>query len=357
MNELRLKKDKELMCVLKMMAPGTPLREGLENILRAKTGGLIVLGDSSEILDIMDGGFKINSEYSPSYVYELAKMDGAIVLSSDLKKILSANVQLIPDSSIPTFETGTRHRTAHRVARQTGNIVVAISQRRNVITIYKDDIKYVLRDSSIILGKANQALQTLEKYVSVLERVVTNLNLLEFQDLATLFDVVTSIQRTEMVMRIVSEIERYICELGNEGRLISMQLNELAKNVEQDGILLIRDYCEDNIDYDEVQKSIQSMSSDEFLDLDVISKLIGYHGVPLVDTLISPRGYRMISKIPRIPSTVIENLVKHFKELKAVMEASYEELDNVEGIGEARAKAIKNGLRRLREQFILNKQF
>ncbi|AGK99249.1 DNA integrity scanning diadenylate cyclase DisA [Clostridium pasteurianum] len=357
MNELRLKKDKELMCVLKMMAPGTPLREGLENILRAKTGGLIVLGDSSEILDIMDGGFKINSEYSPSYVYELAKMDGAIVLSSDLRKILSANVQLIPDSSIPTFETGTRHRTAHRVARQTGNIVVAISQRRNVITIYKDDIKYVLRDSSIILGKANQALQTLEKYVSVLERVVTNLNLLEFQDLATLFDVVTSIQRTEMVMRIVSEIERYICELGNEGRLISMQLNELAKNVEQDGILLIRDYCEDDIDYDEVQKSIQSMNSDEFLDLDVISKLIGYHGVPLVDTLISPRGYRMISKIPRIPSNVIENLVKHFKELKAVMEASYEDLDNVEGIGEARAKAIKNGLRRLREQFILNKQF
>jgi len=356
-NELRLKKDKELMGVLKMMAPGTPLREGLENILRAKTGGLIVLGDNSEILSIMDGGFKINSEYSPSYVYELAKMDGAIVLSSDLRKILSANVQLIPDSSIPTFETGTRHRTAHRVAKQTGNIVVAISQRRNVITIYKDDIKYVLRDSSIILGKANQALQTLEKYVSVLDRVVTNLNLLEFQDLATLFDVVTSIQRTEMVMRIVSEIERYICELGNEGRLISMQLNELAKNVEQDGMLLIRDYCEDDVDYKEVQKVIQSMNSDEFLDLDIISKLIGYQGVPLVDTLISPRGYRMINKIPRIPSNVIENLVKHFKELKAVMEASYEELDNVEGIGEARAKAIKNGLRRLREQFILNKQF
>ncbi|MDF2503729.1 DNA integrity scanning diadenylate cyclase DisA [Clostridium sp.] len=357
MNELRLKKDKKLMGVLRMMAPGTPLREGLENILRAKTGGLIVLGDSSEILDIMDGGFKINSEYSPSYVYELAKMDGAIVLSSDLKKILSANVQLIPDSAIPTFETGTRHRTAHRVAKQTGNIVVAISQRRNVITIYKDEIKYVLRDSSIILGRANQALQTLEKYVAVLERVVTNLNLLEFQDLATLFDVVTAIQRTEMVMRIVSEIERYIYELGNEGRLISMQLNEQVKNVEQDGMLLIRDYCQGGIDYNEVYKNIQGINSDEFLDLDTISKSIGYPGVPLVDTLISPRGYRMINKIPRIPGNVIENLVKHFKELKAIMEASYEELDNVEGIGEARAKAIKNGLRRLREQFILNKQF
>ena len=356
-NELSLKKDKKLMDVLKMLAPGTPLREGLENILKAKTGGLLVLGDNDDILDIVDGGFKIDSEYSPSYVYELAKMDGAIVLSSDLKKIVSANVQLLPDSAIPTFETGTRHRTAHRVARQTGTIVVAISQRRNIITIYKDDIKYVLRDSSVILARANQAIQTLEKYVVVLDRVVSNLNLLEFQDLATLFDVVTAIQRTEMVMRIVYEIERYIYELGNEGRLISMQLNELIRNVEQDGILLLRDYCQTGIHFNDVYKSMQSMNSDEFLDLDTISKILGYGGVPLVDTLISPRGYRMLSKISRIPAVVIENLVKHFKELKAVIEATYEELDNVEGIGEARAKIIKNGLRRLREQFILNKQF
>ena len=156
-------------------------------------------------------------------------MDGAIVISRDLKKIVCANTQLMPNSSIPTFETGTRHRTAQRVAKQTGNIVVAISQRRNIITVYKGDIKYVLRESSVILAKANQAIQTLEKYVSVLERVINNLNLLEFQDLATLFDVVTAIQRTEMVMRIVEEIEIYIFELGNEGRLISMQLNELNK--------------------------------------------------------------------------------------------------------------------------------
>ncbi|MDD3225337.1 MAG: DNA integrity scanning diadenylate cyclase DisA [Clostridium sp.] len=356
-NELRLKQDNELMNVLKMLAPGTQLRDGLENILRAKTGGLIVLGDSSEILSIMDGGFKINSDYSPSYVYELAKMDGAIVLSSDLKKIVSANVQLIPDYTIPTFETGTRHRTAQRVARQTGNVVVAISQRRNVITVYKNNIKYVLRDSSVILARANQALQTLEKYVSVLDRVVNNLNLLEFQDLVTLFDVITVVQRTEMVMRVVMEIERYICELGNEGRLISMQLNELAKNVEQNGLLLIRDYCRSGIEYKDVYKNIQNINSAEFMDLDIISKYLGYSGVPLVDTLISPRGYRMLSKIPRIPSNVIDNLVEHFKELKSVLDASYEELDNVEGIGEARAKAIKNGLRRLREQFILNRQY
>jgi diadenylate cyclase len=352
---VRLEKDKELLNILKIMAPGTPLREGLENVLRAKTGGLIVLGDSEQVLDLADGGFAINSEYTPTYVYELAKMDGAIVISSDLKKILYANTQLVPDSSIPTFETGTRHRTADRVAKKTGAIVIAISQRRNIITVYKGNVKYILKDSSVILGKANQAIQTLEKYVSVLERVINNLNLLEFQDLATLFDVITAIQRTEMVMRIVGEIERYICELGNEGRLISMQLNELVKFVEEDELFLIRDYCQSSFDYNEIYRQLQGVSSEELLDLDLISKFLGYPGIPLVDTLISPRGYRMLNKIPRIPSGVIENLIKRFRELKGVIEASYEQLDKVEGIGEARAKAIKNGLRRLREQIMIDK--
>jgi diadenylate cyclase len=352
---VRLEKDKELLNILKIMAPGTPLREGLENVLRAKTGGLIVLGDNEQVLDLVDGGFAINSDYTPTYVYELAKMDGAIVISSDLKKILYANTQLVPDSGIPTFETGTRHRTADRVAKNTGAIVIAISQRRNIISVYKGNVKYILKDTSVILGKANQAIQTLDKYVSVLDRVISNLNLLEFQDLATLFDVITAIQRTEMVMRIVGEIERYICELGNEGRLISMQLNELVKFVEQDELFLIRDYCQSGLDFNDIYKQFQMLSSEELIDLDLLSKIIGYTGVPLVDTFISPRGYRMLNKIPRIPSSVIENLIKSFKELKGIMEASYEQLDKVEGIGEARAKAIKNGLRRLREQIMIDK--
>lgn len=353
---MRFEKDRELTNILKIMSPGTPLREGLENILRAKTGGLVVIGDSEQVLNLVDGGFTINSEYSSAYVYELAKMDGAIVISSDLKKILYANTQLVPDSTIPTFETGTRHRTADRVAKKTGAVVVAISQRRNIITVYKGNLKYVLRDSSVVLARANQAIQTLEKYVSVLDRVVLNLNVLEFQDLATLFDVITAIQRTEMVMRIVSEIERSICELGNEGRLISMQLSELIKNIEQDGIWLIRDYCQNNMDFNEIYKQIQGLDAEELLELETISKVLGYGGVPLVDTLISPRGYRMLNKIPRIPVGVIDNLVKQFKELKGIMEANFEQLDKVEGIGEARAKAIKNGLRRLREQIMINKQ-
>lgn len=354
---MRLKKDVEIKKILKLLCPGTALRDGLENILRAKTGGLIVLGDSEDVMSIADGGFMINADYSPAYIYELAKMDGAIIISSDLKKIVCANTQLVPDSSLTTFETGTRHRTAHRAAKQTGKIIIAISQRRNMITVYKGDIKYVLRDSSKILAKANQAVQTLEKYVSVLERVIENLNLLEFQKLSTLFDVITAIQRTEMVMRIVEEINIYILELGNEGRLISMQLNELVRHIERDGILLIKDYLKDGLDYEEIYKSIQKLTQNELLDLDIIAKEMGYQGESLVDTFVTPRGYRLLSKVPRIPANVIENVIKQFKDFNSIVNASIEELDKVEGIGEARATAIKNGIRKLNEQVSLKKDF
>lgn len=353
---MRIKDDNEIKNILKIVSPGTNLREGLENILRAKTGGLIVFGDTEDVMKIVDGGFNINSEYSPAYIYELAKMDGAIVLTQDLRKIVCANAQLLPDPSVSTYETGTRHRTAQRIAKQTGVIVVAISQRRNIITIYKGDIKYILQDSSVILARANQAIQTLEKYVNVLERVINNLNILEFQDLTTIFDVVTAIQRTEMVMRIVEEIKRYILELGNEGRLISMQLNELIKYIERDGILLIRDYCKEGTDHNAIYKEIQKLNSEELVDLDTIAKVLGFGGVSLVDTLISPKGYRILFKIPRIPTNIIENLIKHFKELKYVIAANTEELDKVEGIGEARATAIRSGLKRTKEQIYLKKE-
>ena len=334
---MRIKDDNEIKNILKIVSPGTNLREGLENILRAKTGGLIVLGDSEEVMNIVDGGFNINAEYTPAYIYELAKMDGAIVLSQDLRKIVCANAQLLPDPSVTTYETGTRHRTAQRIAKQR-------------------DIKYILQDSSVILARANQAIQTLEKYVNVLERVINNLNILEFQDLTTVFDVVTAIQRTEMVMRIVEEIKRYILELGNEGRLISMQLNELIRYIERDGILLIRDYCGENTDHNTIYKEIQKLNSEELVDLETIAKVLGFGGVPLVDTLISPKGYRILFKIPRIPTNVIENLIKHFNKLKYVIAATKDELDQVEGIGEARATAIRSGLKRIKEQIYLKKE-
>ncbi len=344
--------------LLKQVAPGTPLREGLESILRARTGALIVVGDSEEVMKLVDGGFRIDAEFQPASLYELAKMDGALILTPDCRRILFANATLIPDPSVPSYETGIRHRTAERVARQTGALVIAISQRRNIITLYKGTVKYILRDISVILTKANQALQTLEKYKSVLDQSLTNLSALELEDLVTVMDVVMVVQRTEMVLRIVSEIERYISELGTEGRLVSMQLEELVSNVAEEGSLVIRDYIADGEarTAGQVRDQMARWASEDLLDLTCVTRILGLGTAPSVlEHPVSPRGYRILRKIPRLPMPVIENLVNRFGNLQQVLRASIEELDEVEGIGEVRARAIREGLRRLREQTMLER--
>ena len=239
---MRIKDDSKIKNILKIVSPGTNLREGLENILRAKTGGLIVLSDNEEVMKLVDGGFYINSEYSPAYIYELAKMDGAIVLSEDVKTILLANAQLIPDYSISTSETGTRHRTAERVAKQTGAIVISISQRRNIITVYRGEQKYVVEEISKIFTKANQALQTLEKYKKVFDNKLNILNEYEFNDIVTLENVIVAIQRAEMVMNVADEVQKSIYELGEDGRLLEMQLEELIGDLEVEELLMVKDY-------------------------------------------------------------------------------------------------------------------
>jgi diadenylate cyclase len=362
--------------VLKILAPGTAFREGLENILRANTGGLIVVGDSEEVLGIVDGGFNINSELTSTRLYELAKMDGAIVLSSDSERILCANAQLVPDPSISSMETGTRHRTAERVSKQTEELVISISQRRNIISLYKGDEKYVLEDIRVILAKANQAIQTLEKYRSVLDQTLNKLSALEFQDLVTVSDVTTVLQRTEMVLRIGKEINRYIDELGNEGRLINMQLEELLANVEDEGILLIKDYItksqvqsEEDIQETEAEveetssspkeilENISDFASDDLVSLTTISKKLGYGGnMSVLDLSVSSRGYRLLRKIPRLPMPVIENLIQKFNDFQEILNASIDELDDVDGVGEVRAQAIKEGLKRLRDQALLEQR-
>lgn len=343
---------------LKMLAPGTSLREGLDNIVRAKTGALIVIGDSEEILSIVDGGFNINSDFSSAQLYELAKMDGAIIISHDLKKILYANAHLVPDPFISSRETGTRHRTAERVAKQTSELAISISQRRNIITLYQGNYKYVLKDMSEILNKANQAIQTLEKYKVVLNQAMANLSVLELEDLVTVFDVTKVLQRTEMVMRITVEIEKYILELGNEGRLISMQLEELTGGVEEDGINVIRDYnnSDDEEGYEYIQKEIRTLSAEDLFDLINIARLLGYDdGINSLDINVSPKGYRVLNKIPRLPSNVLENVIEKFKSFQGILKASISQLDSVEGIGEIRARTIKEGLRRLQEQSLLDR--
>lgn len=347
---------KKAIKTLKMISPGTDLRLGIDHVLKAKTGGLIVIADSDEVMNIVDGGFAINADYSPAYLYELAKMDGAIVLSSDVKKILYANAQLIPDYSIDTSETGTRHRTAERVAKQTGGIVIAISQRRNVITVYLGDKKYVVEDISKIFTKANQALQTLEKYKFVLDQSISSLNALEFKDLVTLYDVALVVQKIEMVMRVTNIIEKYIVQLGVEGTLLSMQVDELMGTTKIDRSQILKDYKRNEMNLEDFIKKIISLSSEDLLDLTNIAKMLGYVGFSeSMDMPIRPRGYRILNKIHRLPSAIIENLVNYFSDFQDILNASTEDLDDVEGIGEIRAKYIKNGLIKMKELVFIDR--
>lgn len=353
-----MSRNQEIYQILKMIAPGTDLREGLENILKARTGALIVIGDSAEIMKLADGGFKINEEYTPAKMYELAKMDGAIVLSKDAKRILLANTQLVPNPEIETIETGTRHRTAERMAKQTNELVICISQRRNLITIFKGNVRYVIKESASVLARANQALQTVEKYKATFDETISTLNEFEFDDVVTLENVVIAIQRAETCMRVVSEVNRYIIELGDEGRLIELQLTELTKNLDIEENLLIKDYIRGEKTVDEIIMQISELSRNELMDSNNLARLIGYDvETTLDDVEVSPKGYRQLSKIPKTPINIIDNMSKLLGDFQHIIRASIEELDDVEGIGEVRAKNIKQGIKRMHEQVIYDSKF
>jgi len=354
---VRLDKEVNTIEILKLIAPGTDIREGLENILKAKTGALIVIGDSKEVLDIVDGGFSINEEYTSSRLYELAKMDGAIVLSKDLKRILFANAQLIPNAGIATKETGTRHRTAERTAKQTKELVISISQRRNIITVFKGDFRYVIEDTSKILTKANQALQTVEKYKKVFDSKLSILNEYEFNDIVTLDNVITAIQRAEMVMKMVVEIERDISELGEEGRLVQMQLEELIGGLEKEELLIIKDYMVlgKRRTPEKILEEVMNLEYEELMNSLVIAKALGYEIFDNYEEVgVYTKGYRILDKIPRMPNNIVENLIKKFKSLQHIISADIPELDDVDGIGEVRARTIKQSLKRMQEQFVFD---
>ncbi|MDR1773866.1 MAG: DNA integrity scanning diadenylate cyclase DisA [Clostridioides sp.] len=341
---------------LKIIAPGTSLRVALENILNANTGALIIISSDEKIMKLADGGFNINAPCTPTNLYELAKMDGAIILSSDLKNILKANVQMIPNSNIASNETGTRHRTAQRLAKQTGEIIIAVSQRRNIITLYVNEQKYVIKDVSKILAEANQSLQILEKYKKVFNENILKLNLLEFQDLVTIFDVVSAIQKVESVIRISRIIEEYIIELGDESELIKMQLEELFSGTFDCREKLIMDYAISENNAETYIENLKKMSDEDMMDLKKIAKLLGYTGsTDDLSLQVNSKGYRLLYKIERLPHSIIENLINYFGNFKNIFESSKEELCEVEGIGESRAEHIKKSLNKMQQFVIFDK--
>src|SRR3954449_1023310 len=352
LSELESRQEPRLVKALEMVAPGTALRGGIDNILHARTGGLLVVGEVEELSFLFSGGIKIDMDYTPPLLFQLAKMDGAIVLNANATKIATANTQLIPDPTILSLETGTRERTAERVSKQTDSLVVAISQRREVVSLYVDGAKYILEDIPVVLAKANQALATLDKYRTRLDQVSTRLTALEFEGGATLHDVLTVLQRAELVTRMAVEIERYIVELGTEGRLIEMQLEETMVGVAADKAALVHDYLAEHSDdsFAMVLDSLARLPHQDVLDFGRLAELLGYERkLNTLDHPVSPRGFRILGRIPRLPKLVVAQIVTEFGGLDEILAASDAELEAVEGVGDMRAKDIREGLRRLQE--------
>jgi len=352
--------DDLLRATLAAVAPGTALRDGLERILRGNTGGLIVLGHDKTVEALTTGGFSLDVDFSATRLRELSKMDGAVVVTSDLDKIVRAGVQLVPDPSIVTEETGTRHRTAERVAKQTGFPVISVSQSMRIIALYVHGRRYVLDDSAAILSRANQALATLERYKLRLDEVAGTLSALEIEDLVTVRDAMAVSQRLEMVRRIAAEIEGYVLELGTDGRLLILQLDELMAGVDGERELIVQDYLVSGSrrqrTVDNALLELDALSAADLLDLAVIAKAVGFPaGGEALESPVSPRGYRLLAKVPRLPRTVVDRLVEHFGGLQKLLAAGIDDLQAVEGVGETRARSVREGLSRLAESSILER--
>src|SRR6187455_1287082 len=268
------------------------MRDGLERILRGRTGALIVLGNDKTVESISSGGFILDVPFTAASLRELAKMDGALIVDKDLSRILRAAVHLMPDARIPSEETGTRHRTAERVAKQTGHPVISVSQSMQIIAAYVGETRHVLEDSGQILSRANQALATLERYKLRLDEVSSTLSALEIEDLVTVRDVAVVAQRLEMVTRIASEIEDYVLELGTDGRLLSLQLEELVTGVDAERELVIRDYLPAGRrakSPEALLNRLESLTATELVDPASAARVLGLGSVEHLDGAVAPR--------------------------------------------------------------------
>jgi diadenylate cyclase len=352
--------DEELRNVLATVAPGTWLRDGLERILRGNTGALIVIGWDSTVELLCTGGFPLDDvEFSATRLRELCKMDGAVVLTADGTRIMRAATHLMPDPAIPTEESGTRHRTAQRVARQTGFPVISVSQSMKIISLYVRDRRYVLESTGELLTRANQAINTLERYKARLDEVSNALSALEIEDLVTVRDVAVVAQRLEMVRRIADEVTGQVVELGTDGRLLALQLDELMAGVDQDRDLIARDYAPTGRrgrTSAQVNRELAELSATDLLDLSLVARAMGLSATAEgLDSAASPRGHRLLARVPRLPATIVDRVVDHFGGLQKLLAASAEDLLAVDGIGETRARAVREAISRLAEVSIIDR--
>ncbi len=339
---------------IRMVAPGTELRRAIDDIIRGRGGALIYLTKSPDNNPLLQAGFKLDCDFTPERLYELSKMDGAIVISNDAKRIFSANVHLIPDPSIPSSETGMRHMTAERVAIQSGEMTISISQRRSTVTLYYGDWKYKLNETPLLIAKVNQVLQTLNKYSEAFRSYIEELDILELENRVVLFDVGRIFEKGIRALKIIASLEFNLAELGNEGKIAAIRVNELREEIENTLQLLLMDYTATRVP-ENPKELLEGLVSSNTKDITTYLDVFDYLGYPssqvtVGERIVSPRGYRLIMKIPRMPISIARNVMKKFKDFNSLLKASQKDLQEVEGIGEKRALGIVMEIKALKRK-------
>jgi diadenylate cyclase len=350
--------EERLSEALRMIAPGTLLRDAIDNIVKSRHGALLVFADEEKISPTISGGIDINISLAPMILYELCKMDGAVLLSADGTRIIHANVQLMPDARISSQETGTRHRTAERVAKQIDALCISISAARDVVTVYVGDVRHYMDPIRTILDKADQALQTLERFRTRWNQASTSLSLLEFQNAVTMYDVLRVLQRAEMMLVIVDLIEGYVLQLGTEGRLVQLQLEDMLIGVREDRHAVLSDYLPETAAarFSADGPAPLGIQSDDLLSLTYVASALGFASDLALDMHVRPRGFRLLRKVPRIAESTIDAVVAHFGDVSHLIEAPLDELAAVPGVGFPRAREIKDGLNRIYETTLLERR-
>lgn len=334
--------EDEIYTFLKTLAPGTNIRTALEGILKAGKGALIVV-ESDKLVSLMDGGFRVNCRFTPQRLVELSKMDGAIILSKDLKRITNANVLLTPDSKIKSSETGTRHKAAERTSKHIGGLVIAISERKHEINVFYKNVKYNLKSTDEVLRKANEQIQILEKHREIFDSHTEKLNTLELKNYSSLHHAINVIQKGRLIQKIAKDLKKHIIELGNEGTLLKTRLKELTSGVEKETDLVIKDYTK--LDLKKSRILLESLSYDELLESENILRVLAHESLPQAHSL---KGWRILSKTS-LQDAEIAAIIKEMGTLGKIIHSN--SLTYSFLLGEEKARAFKAEIEKIKLNF------
>ncbi|MGD9840928.1 MAG: DNA integrity scanning diadenylate cyclase DisA [Candidatus Bipolaricaulis sp.] len=344
------KKDPRLE-FLRLTAPGTPLRDAIDRILQLGRGGLLLVANREVAGPLIAAGFELNAPFTPQAIVELAKMDRAVVVNEELKTILYANAHLVPSPTIPSQETGTRHRVAEQVAREIERLVIAISEDRHRVTLFHGEWRYELQDIQTLFVRVSQGLQILDRYRRELRELLTALAPLEFERRVFPSHVAAVLQRALYMMELERDVERTLVELGVHRELPERHLTVLMRGVREEMELLVRDFKSDPRPAEEIVDELLALAPEDVLRPDVILRPLGITTDQELEEPIPSRGYRLLSKVPRLPVSVIERLIEEIGTVDKVYRASRRQLDRVKGIAEARARAIEFSLGRFKNGY------